>query len=544
MMFLMAMGCSGSSGSSPLPASTAGSTVTLQPGTASTASLQANNSNLNLNFPAGAVNTTTQVTVSEVDYSSLPLKQAQAISATNSGAIAITAFAITTNPPSITFFNVPIPLSGSVTLTTIPAGATLNLAILQNNAWVDIATLTVGTAGVLNQNIPSTTLPGILAPGTYLLYMPATGSTAVSNLGIALMADDGYGCANGSNCLQVINLFDASGNPLATPTIQYLDYPNASDLDGSALTPDGSQGIMVDGGNTVRFFSKVQTGVPIASTTTIDITNYGGDGDSVAIMPNGDEAIVSGDSYSVLLLISGILSGSPVAAATIATPDNRDGLVISNDGKVLLARGYSGITVFSIAAITPVAGSIGGTVSHSFTQIANLTSILTPDGEDGRDGMAISPTDSSRAVIIGSSSNIQLLTGLTTTPTASASVAVGATVYSVTITPDGTKAIVGTSAGIAMFSGVDTGILTQVGTLFAPSYAGASGSVTLGTVRTLGVTLDGKYAVVCDSGSSYYGGGSSNGSLLVIPITATGFSAPVGILNGIAISDNDQMLLH
>lgn len=535
------------------------STITVQPGSAATTTLNTSNSNvpaLGFNFPASAVSTTTQVTISEADIASLPANvPAIARAATNSANVNLTAFTIATNPPSVTFFNVPITVSGSVvTSATITAGTTLNLAMLRSNAWVDVSTFTVGATGALTQNFASTSLPGILAPGTYLLYKPAPGtSTAVSNLGIALIADDGYGCHdNGTsvgNCLQVINLYDASQNPLATPTIKTLAYSGAGDIDGQALTPDGSQGILVDGGNTVRFFSNVQTGVPIASTTTVDVSAYGSDGDSVAIMPNGDEAVVSGDSSSVLLLVSGIVSGSPVSSATITVPGARDGVVISNDGKVLIARGYSGLTVFSIAPITPVTGPLGGTISSSFTQIANLTTgIVSPSGEDGRNGIAMSPINSSKAVIIGrdpvtSGPAIQLLTSLPNTPTLATSVTVtGATaVYSVTITPDGTKAIVGTNAGIAMFSGVDTGTLSQVGTLFAPTYAGASGSVTLGAVATLGVTLDGKYAVLCDSGLST---GSSTGSLLVVPITATGFSAPVGILNNIAVPSNDQMVLH
>ncbi len=554
-------GCSKkSSDDTPAPATTSNnSTITVQPGTAATTTLGTSNAavpSLAFNFPAGAVSAATQVTIAEADLSTLPAN-APAIerAATNSGNINLTAFTITTNPSTVTVFNVPVTVSGSVvTSATITAGTTLNLAKLQSNAWVDVATLTISSGGVFVQNLASASLPGILAPGTYLLYKPAPGtSTAVSNLGIALIADDGYGYSSthAANSLQVINLYDASGAPLATPTIKYLDYSGASDMDGQALTPDGSQGILVDGGNTVRFFSNVQTGVPIASTTTVDVSAYGGDGDSVAIMPNGDEAVVSADSSNVLLIVSGIVTGKPVAAATITIPGARDGLVISNDGKVLLARGYSGLTVFSIAAITPAAGSIGGTISHSFTQTADLTTgIVSPSGEDGRDGIAMDPHDSSKAVIIGASSTtyaaVQLITGLPTTPTVASAVTVtGATsVYSVTITPDGTKAIVGTNAGIALFSGVDTGALTQVGTLFAPTYARVSGSVALGAVATLGVTLDGKYAVVCDSGSYP---GSSNGSLLVIPLDATkatGFGNPVGILNGIAVPSNDQMALH
>jgi hypothetical protein len=308
---------------------------------------------------------------------------------------------------------------------------------------------------------------------------------------------------------------------------------------------------MVDGGNTLRFFSNVQTGAPIASATALDVSPYGIDGDSVAIMPNGDEAVVSLDAPTSLLVVSGILSGNPQTAMTITIPDHRDGVVISNDGAVLMARGISGLTVFSIATITTTTGPLGGQVSNSYTQTADLdlTSVITTtltNGtriEDGRGGMAINPMDSGRAVIIGTDSAtsapaVQLITGLTSTPSPSPPVDISGAIsaYSVSITPDGTRAIVGTDAGLAMFTGVDTGLLTQVGTLFAPTYTGSNGNaVTLSFVTTLGITLDGNYVVVCDD---------KNFALVVIPIGSTGFGSPAGILNGIAVPDNDQMVLH
>jgi hypothetical protein len=540
---LFVTGCSSSSSDSTPASSTNlvyssnSTTVTVQPASAASTTLSTGNTNVHavgFHFPANSVSTATQVSISEVDLTKSTLAPALALSATNSGNINIAAFTIATNPASVTVFNVPVGMGADVVTTaTITFGTTLNLAMLSNGAWVDISTLTVSSSGVLTQNIASTSLPGILAPGTYLLYKPAAGtSTAVSNLGIALIADDGYGS---SGMLQVVHLYDAAGSPLAVPTLTKLDYPGAYDIDGQALTPDGSQGILVDGGNTVRFFSNVQTGVPIASTATLDISSYGGDGDSVAIMPNGDTAVVSGDSASQLLVVSGITSGVPIAASTITIPGYRDGVVISDDGKVLLARGSGGLTVFSI----------GGTGPFTFTQTADMTTLGSSGMEDGRNGIALSPKDSSRAVIIGANytATATLVTGLPGSPTAGTAVTLtGVTsVYSVSITPDGKTAIVGTNAGIVMLSGVDTGTLAQVGTNYAPTYAGASGSVTMGAIATLGITLEGKYAVVCDSGSYP---GSSSGSLLVIPITATGFSAPVGILNGIAVPSNDQMVIH
>lgn len=151
--------------------------------------------------------------------------------------------------------------------------------------------------------------------------------------------------------------------------------------------------------------------------------------------------------------------------------------------------------------------------------------------------MAFSPADSSRAVIItnGTSGSVSLLTGLPFKPSVSNSVSVGRKVFSVAIAPSGDRAIVGTDSGLMMFTGVASGALTRVGGLYAPTYMLYNRSVTLGMVTTLGVTPDGKYAVAGDY---------TDGALLVIPMSTGGFDAPVGILPGVEVPFNDEMLIH
>jgi hypothetical protein len=208
---------------------------------------------------------------------------------------------------------------------------------------------------------------------------------------------------------------------------------------------------------------------------------------------------------------------------------------------VLLARGSNGLTVFSISDITPVAGSLGGTVAHNYTQVVDLTTLGTGyNTEDGRDGMAISPVDSSTAVVVlPGAAKVQIVTGLPANPVAGPSVTLpsGSLPVSVSISPDGKLAVVGTEyGGMFLFSGVDTGTLTQVGTAYAPTYTLGNATVTLGRVPTLGITLDGQYVVVGDQ---------TNQALLVIPFTATGFAdAPATVLGDVAIPDNDQLLIH
>lgn len=533
----------------------AGAGVSLTPGTAASATVAFSAANsLTFQFPANAVSAPADVAISPVDKTNLPLPLSQftrahaaPIPQVQANDTFILAFELTINPTTITMFNVPVGIEGTVDPTVSASGVTLNLAILSgtgaNQSWVDVATLVVGANGVLSENLPSTSLQGLLQPGTYLLYMPAKGSnTAVSNLGVVLLADDGAMMADGENGLQIIHLYDKTGNLLTKPTITYLDYPNQSDLDGQALTPDGSQGIMVDGGDKVVFFSGVQTGVPLASSVTVDVQSWGSDGDSVAIMPNGDEAVVSADSSTEIVVISGIVNGKPGPAEVISVPDNRDGLAISADGKVLLARGPSGLTVYSIAPITPVTGTLGGTVAHSYTQVTDMAAMGAGYYlEDGRDGMAISPTDSSTAVVVFKDTDkVQLITGLPAKPVAGPSVTLpsGVEPQSVAFSADGMLAVVGTnSGGLFLFSGLDQGKLTQVGTAgYQPDYTLGTQTVTLGDVKTVGVTLDSKYVVAGDR---------SNDALVVIPFSATGFAtAPAAVLGDVAIPYNDQLLIH
>jgi hypothetical protein len=452
----------------------------------------------------------------------------------------IAAFNMTTAPSSITNFATPAVVSGTVDA-TLGTGATLNLAVLQSSTWVAAATLVIGQDGTLTPNLPSVDVPGALGPGQFVLCKPAT-TSIISNFGIAMIGDDGNGSGESADSVQVIHLYDSHGAPLATPTISYLSYPGASDLDGQALTPDGSQGILVDGGNTVRFFSKLQTGTPEASDYTLNVSEWGSDGDSIAIMPNGNEAVVSADSDNQLILVTDILSGTAKVAGPIPVATNRDSVVISNDGKVLLARSYDGFTVFSIT----------GSGTAGFAQTAEFATLGSYYVGDGRGGMAISPVDSTRALLISvSDGKIHLLTGLPDKPVEATPLDISttdsSTDLSVSITPDGKSAIVGTENGLLMISGVDTGTLAIVpcpvglegcnNGLYSPTYKNVSGTdQTLSGVNTLGITLDGKYVAACDSWNS---------ALLVIPIAKNTFGATVGLVNsGIAIPDNDQMLIH
>jgi hypothetical protein len=92
---------------------------------------------------------------------------------------------------------------------------------------------------------------------------------------------------------------------------------------------------------------------------------------------------------------------------------------------------------------------------------------------------------------------------------------------------------------LILLSGVDTGNLAQVGNIYSPSFTVGNQSYQLGLVTTLGFTLDGKYVVVGAQQPS-----AANGTVLLIPVSASGFGAPFAQATGISIPANDQILIH
>jgi hypothetical protein len=499
-------------------------------------------------------------------------------------------------------------LTGSASLSasgvvpsSVAVGTELNIALNEGGTWVDAGSATVGASGAFTSSIPTSTLPNINHAGSYLVYEPPAGSNTVPvNLGFALIADDGRGLT--IDGLQFYQVEDPSGVALPTPTTTYFPIAGSSDLDGLSLTPDASEGAVVDGADSVYFFSGIPQHTFTLSPTTVDLANFANgvaDADSIVSLPGGDEAVVTADSGYAMPVISGILSGNPVIADTIPnlSANGRDGLVISADGKVMLSRGNNeGTPGLDVYSVTPVAAHTGsthaGTTSFRFTLVKSFRSgfagdIVEPYGDDGRDGMAISPADSSRGVVIGEDQHgtptVQLLTGLESSSPTSASLPLhlphvarrpvpagyqrpepsphrrplaltltSTPLFGVSITPDGTTAYVSTDEGIVTVGGVNTGTLAQAGPIYAPAITGAAGASCpiygSGEPYSLGVLPDGKYLVVdyqCaqDRGTTFATQGG--GILLTIPILAGGvLGAPVGQLNQVIAPLDDQILVH
>ncbi len=479
---------------------------------------------------------------------------------------------------------------------SIASGTVLNIAINENDTWVDVGTALVGANGTYASTIPTLALPGVVKTGKYLVYEPPSGSTTQVNLGFALIADDSTADTHG---LQFVQIEDPKGNALPNPTTTYFPITAAGDLDGEALTPDAKYGATVDGFDNVYFFSGIPQHKFAISPSIVNVMNYGGDGDSIAALPNGDEDVVTADDGGPLIVISGILSGHPVVADLISNgpaknPNYRDGLVISVDGTVLLSRGAiggaglgtAGIDVIKITPSAPHKGSTGvGTISHTYKIVTTLTNVPTPYFEDGRDEMAISPVDSSRAVVAGFTgadvAELAVITGLPDNPKVStlkfhikptkgrrrfqlgaepsykrkpfsATFPINTEITAVTISPNGKFAYLNTNAGIYAFSGVDSGNLAQVGSVYSPTITVPGGKCTWSTTfegsASIGILPDGKYLVADPNCELLFSGTAPQygpGVLLTIPIGSNGaLGAPVGQLNYVVSPFNDQIIFH
>ena len=353
---------------------------------------------------------------------------------------------------------------------------------------------------------------------------------AFKTFGFALFTDDSSATdAQGNGKLELVQLYDSSGNLRPSLTLQNTPVVSGYDIESLAVAPDASTAVFADGARQLRFITGLDKGAPQIVTRTLDISSYGTDVDAVVMLPTGDAAIAAPDTNNALIVVTGIKSGKPAVAASIPTPDLRNGLVLSNDTKTLLARGYSGITTYAVGSGSPA----------TFAQTGNLTNVPGLDEADGRAGMAISPTDSTRGVAVGQGPSIAMLTALTTAPNAQTTAITGArSAYAAAISPDGKTAYVGTDSGIAVFSGVDTGTLAQTQFYQPP----LSGGDRLAQISSLGVTLDGRALVV--TGVSASAQSLTNGYLQVLPITNAALGAPIATLSGVAVPESDQLLIH
>ncbi len=483
----------------------------------------------------------------------------------------------------------------------ISAGETLNVALATDNSYLDVGTVLVGRDGASFRSVaPTTAFPGVIENGDYLIYAPPAATTPLApSGGIAALADDGDGSSfSTGNGVQYIQYEDPSGTPLPVPESTFIPVPNEPNLAGLTLAADNLHGAVVDGADTIYTFSGTTTS-SLGVAASFSISNGGGSpglsGDTIAAYPDGNGAVVAGNGPQ-MLEVDGIASGSiggsqPVSFSTCAgdlsAQNHRDGVVISSDGKVMLARGYGGLDVFAVNPSPPHDYCLTSSFLNNYADVAPSPApspaVLVPESTEGREGMAISPADSSRAVIVGADPAsgdepaAQLLTGLPNSahlqsivrlrlpaiggarrafrrPHASTRApqetvfSAGDQPYAVAISTNGDYAFVQTAGGIVTLAGVESGTLAQVGSDYDPAISGLPNGVVCSLANqysTLAVTPDGKYLLaVAPCAGNPTENGPGTGVLLTIPILRGGsLGAPVGQLDGVLSPTDDQLVV-
>lgn len=373
------------------------------------------------------------------------------------------------------------------------------------------------------------------------------------NLGKTLFSDDGY---NGGGMGQL--WLGSSANLGASGTSVFGN----TEISQISLAPDGSLGVMTNGSSKLYFFRGANTGTISVSGALLDFSSYGHgtDGDSVVLLPNADTALVAADSNGMLEIaglrnFAGSNGFAPVSETSIQTGENISGLALSFDFRTLLARGQA-VHVYAVSANPPYTVTGVGTISPPVVPFPD------PNDPDGRGGLAISPQDSTIGVVVGLTAQnggtpeISLITRLSSNANVVGTVPISGAnhAYGVAISQDGTTAFVGTDLGIAVFTGVNTGSLAQVGVSPIEPMAG---NTVLGQITTLAVTPDNSNPVLlvmglpafsnCGSGGGSGIGGppSCGGFLDQLPIFGAGSLGPAATWQGsVPIPSSDQLIAH
>ncbi len=156
----------------------------------------------------------------------------------------------------------------------------------------------------------------------------------------------------------------------------------------------------------------------------------------------------------------------------------------------------------------------------------------------GYGAMAFSTVSSTRALVGGTTSGaankLTLITGLPNAITETSSVTLPGTINSIAYTPTyGTYAVVGTSAGIVVVSGVNSTaltVLTPFGpgvTAYRPTFTNCNGGrSTMTNILSVGFSVDLQYLVALGVGDGVSCPSGRNATLIAIPFQAAGGATP------------------
>jgi hypothetical protein len=339
---------------------------------------------------------------------------------------------------------------------------------------------------------------------------------------------------NGASGVAIVHVEDASGDLLATASVRNLAA--AGNVTLVAEPADFSQGIVATDQelqtlNAATTLPEVTDDVALSS-----LLSSGSPGTvlSVAVFADSTFSAVqmSGVSSFATTCFTGglhvgqnqtLVAGAPAATAMLASPD----------GSLMAAWGSEGLVFWNITATTsPHAVQYSPTPPYPAS-----TPVVT-----GRGAMAFDPTSSDTLLAGGPDGTLHAFTNLHTAPAHQSIDLPGKpAVASVAYAPGGQYAVVATTSGLFTVS-VSAGVPAAAAAPSNPTYTGSDGSTyPLSGAQSLAITADGSYLVALTDQPS-----ASAGTLVVMPIDASGTVGPVGLTQGglLATAGADVLLVH
>ena len=407
----------------------------------------------------------------------------------------------------------------------------------------------------------------------------ALSSPCSSSLGVAYEPDGGNG--GSFDGIQVVHFEDNARNlcgsvtPTSAAAAIRLDAP-VSQL---AVSQDTSDAVALVFNSTSNGFSFAQdlfgagvgqlvpagtaynlsvppTPVPAAShapgatptpaanpTPTAAVMN---DASSISILGNG--------SLGVGLIVGPVTTPQSIVAVTsLANAPPQYGSSVPFAGSTNTLKSPVGTVFTSIRSVTDTANvsnvlvrgpndliAIGVTSSGTGYQFniesedANLGSAV---GLRGYGHMALNPVDASRALIGGTSggnaNQLTLVTGLPSAITESSTLQMPGAINSIAISPFGTFAAIGTTAGIVIVSGTTGTSLSQLApfgsgiTAYTPTFTNCNGTTsTLTNIASVGFSADEAYLVAVGVGNGVTCASGYNATLVAVHFNAGTGSTP------------------
>jgi hypothetical protein len=393
-------------------------------------------------------------------------------------------------------------------------------------------------------------------------------SPCASTLGVAYEPDGGNG--NGFLGVQVTHFEDngqhlcAAVSPQSTPGIVNFAAPVgpiafSQDLSDSValLFNGGTNGYSyaqdVFGANVAQLvpagpvYELNVAPTPQPSTSATLTPALMTDATSVSILGDGQlgvALIVSPNTVPQSILALTGLTGAPVqygnavpfvgSTNTLTNPSstsfgNVTSTTDSTGASSVLVRGRTDLLSVGVSS------SVNG---YQFNIAAEDTNLGSNVPLRGNGAMAFSTVSSTRALVggttSGASNKLTLITGLPNAVTETSSVVLPGTINSIAYTPTyGTYAVVGTSAGIVVVSGVNSTtltVLTPFGpgvTAYRPTFTNCNGTrSTLTNIQSVAFSVDLQFLVALGVGDGVSCASGRNATLVAIPFQAAAGATP------------------